>query len=375
MDNDGIHKFGYRHRELFADLLRLVAPALAAELDFARAKELPAAYVRPAGRRFQQRFGDIAWRVPRRRDAEGGAGPELVVLIEFQSTVNRHMAQRIRDYAQMARERLAERHEEPPALLPIVLYNGSERWTAPGAATELPAWSSAARSELAPFQGWDYVLLSLERLLSTGGLARLPLANRAAATLRLQAERTLSGLLARLREEWTRFAGDADAATRRVLHAWAGALLAELGGAESALPALPELERLKGGTDMATVSQARLGKWFAEVRAGHIAEGIEQERARSSARLQQGIDQERTRGVARLQQERARGFARLRRQVAIKFGAQTAEQLSGLLGTGIATERMERLGDRMSDWIVECERGEDLLARVSAMVGNGDAEG
>ena len=255
MDNDGIHKFGYRHRELFADLLRLVAPALAAELDFARAEELPAAYVRPAGRRFKQRFGDIAWRVPRRRYAEGGAGPELVVLIEFQSTVNRRMAQRIRDYAQMARERLAERHEEPPALLPIVLYNGSERWTAPGAATELPEWSLAARSELAPFQGWDYVLLSLERLLSSGGLARLPLQNRAAATLRLQAERTLSGLLARLREEWTRFA---DAATRRVLHAWAGALLAELGGAESALPALPELERLKGGTDMATVSQARL---------------------------------------------------------------------------------------------------------------------
>ena len=107
---------------------------------------------------------------------------------------------------------------------------------------------------------------------------------------------------------------------------------------------------------------------------GHIAEGIEQERARGVARLQQGIEQERTRGAARLQQERARGLARLRRQVAIKFGAQTAERLSALLGTGIATERMERLGDRVSDWIVECERGEDLLARVSALVGNGDAE-
>ena len=380
MDNDGIHKFGYRHRELFADLLRLVAPALAAELDFVRAEELSAAYVRPAGRRFQQRFGDIAWRVPRRRDAEGTAGPELVVLIEFQSTVNRHMAQRIRDYAQMARERLAERHEEPPALLPIVLYNGSERWKAPGAAAELPAWSSAARSELAPFQGWDYVLLSLERLLSSGGLARLPLANRAAATLRLQAERTLSGLLARLREEWTRFAGDEDAATRRVLHAWASALLAEMGGAESALPALPELERLKGGTDMATVSQVRLGKWFAEVRAGHVAEGIKQGIERGIERgIEQGIEQERARGVARLQQgieqERARGLARLRRQAAIKFGAQTAERLSALLGTGIAAERMERLSDRVSDWIVECERGEDLVARVSALVGNGDAEG
>ena len=114
---------------------------------------------------------------------------------------------------------------------------------------------------------------------------------------------------------------------------------------------------------MATVSEARLGKWFAEVRAEHVAEGVEQERARGLARLQQGVEQ-----------ERARGFARLQRQVTIKFGAQTAERLSVLLGGDMAAERMERLGDRVSDWVVECERGEDFLARVSALVGNGDAE-
>ena len=374
MDNDGIHKFGYGHRDLFADLMRLVAPDLAAELDFARAVELPAAYVQPAQGRFTQRFGDIAWRVPRWRDGEGGAGPEVVVLIEFQSTVDRDMGGRVRGYAGMARERLAERHGEPPALLPVVLYNGSDRWTAPGAMSELPEWSMRSQLTLAPFQGWDYVLLSLERLLSSGDLVRLPPGNRAAATLRLQAERTLSGLMERFRREWTRFAGEADAPTRRVLHVWAGALLADMGGAESALPALADLEGLKEGTDMTTVSQARLGKWFAGVRAELVAEGVEQERIRGLARLQQGIEEERTRGMARLQQERARGFTRLRRQVAIKFGEQTAERLSTLLGAGIAAERMERLSDRVSDWIVECEHSEDLLARVSALVGNGDAE-
>ena len=345
MDNDGIHKFGYGHRDLFADLMWLVAPALAAELDFARAEELPAAYVQPASGRFTQRFGDIAWRVPRRRNGEGGNAPEVVVLIEFQSTVDRDMAQRVRGYVGMARERLAERHDIPPALLPIVLYNGSDRWTAPGAVAELPGWSLAARSELAPFQGWDYVLLSLERLLSSGGLVRLPLENRAAATLRLQAERMPAKLVARLREEWAHFAGQTDAATRRILHVWTGALLADMGGAESALPAPPELEERKGGTDMATVSQALFAEWLEEVRVEHVAEAIEQ--------------------------ERTRGFARLRRQVALKFGARTAERLSTLLGAGIATERMERLSDRVSDWIVECEHGEDLLSRVAAAVGNG----
>ncbi len=58
----------------------------------------------------------------------------------------------------------------------------------------------------------------------------------------------------------------------------------------------------------------------------------------------------------------------MRRHAAIKFGAQTAERLAVLLGAAIAAEQMERVGD----WIVECDRGEDLLARVSAMRANRD---
>ena len=96
---------------------------------------------------------------------------------------------------------------------------------------------------------------------------------------------------------------------------------------------------------MATVSQVRLGKWFEEFRAENVAHGLEQA----------------------IQQERARWLARLGRHAAIKFGAQTAEQLADLLGTAIAAEQMERVGD----WIVECDHREDLLARVSAMRANG----
>ena len=161
--------------------------------------------------------------------------------------------------------------------------------------------------------------------------------------MRLQAE-----LLARFRREWTRFAGDANAATRRVLHAWTGALLADMDSAESKLPALADLEGLEGETNMATVSQALYAEWLAGVRAEHLAEGIKQ--------------------------ERARGLARLRRQAAIKFGAETAERLSAVLAAAGA-QPTTHLVDRVSDWIVECERGEELLSRVSALVGNGGAEG
>ena len=134
---------------------------------------------------------------------------------------------------------------------------------------------------------------------------------------------------------------------------------------------MAELEGLEGGTDMATVSEALYNEWFAGVRAEHLAEGIEQGIVQG---IEQGIEQERARGLAHIEQERARGLARLRRQAAIKFGARTAERLSALLGTVAAGERMERLGDRVSDWIVECEQGEDLLSRLSAWVENGGAE-
>ena len=356
MDNDGIHKFAYQHVLVFADLLRLAVPALAAELDFARAEQLPASGVAPAGAGFKQRHGDLIWRVPHRRTGGSDSShPQLIAVVEFQSTVDRDMALRMREYCLMLRESLrrrrGRREEGRPALLPLVVYNGSERWTAPGAVAALPSpWTPAARFALAPFQAWDYVLLSLERLLAAGGggLAQLPLANRSAATLRLQAERTPAGVLARLREEWARFPGAADRATREVLHAWAGALLTHMAGGESALPTVDELEgpkRPTGGTKMATVSEERLGKWFDEVRAEHVALGVEQ-------------------GIV---QERARGLARLRRQAAIKFGARTAERLAALLGAAIAAEQMERVGD----WIMECDRGGDLLARVTAMRENG----
>ena len=371
MDNDGIHKFAYEHALLFADLLHLAVPELAAELDFTRAEQLPASGVAPAGAGFKQRHGDLIWRVPHRH-ANGidGSHPQLIAVVEFQSTVDRDMGLRMREYCHMLRESLrrrgGRREEDRSALLPLVVYNGSERWTAPGAAAALPSpWSAAARLGLAPFQAWDYVLLSLERLLTAGGsgLAQLPLANRSAATLRLQAERTPAGVLARFREEWTRFPGAADRATREVLHAWAGALLANMAGAESALPTLSALEGLKkptGGKEMATVSEARLGKWFDEVRAEHVALG-----------RQRGIEQGLKQGIEQgIEQERARGLARLRRQAAIKFGARTAERLAALLGATTAAEQMERVGD----WIMECDRGGDLLARVAAMRANGGVE-
>ena len=365
MDNDGIHKFAYRLRALFTDLLRLVAPALEKELDFDLAVELPTSQIEPAGGRLAQRHGDIAWRVPRRDAGDDGWGAWVVVLVEFQSTVHWNMAKRMREYSRMARQRFAKHRRGAPAVLPIVLYNGNERWKAPGAVRELPAsWATESRLVLAPFQGGDYVLYSLERLRAEGTLVHLPLQNRAAATLRLQAERTPEAMLARFTEERKRFDGPADAATRQVLYAWTAALL-ENAGAKSVLQALSKLEGTRGEAEMATVSEVLLGNWREGMRAEHVAEGFEWGVERG---IEQGVERGFQQGTT---QERARGLARLRRQAAIKFGMQTSERLFRLLADAAATDQMGRLEDSVSEWIVECERGDELLSRVSALGGNG----
>ena len=366
MDDDGIHKFAYGRDVLFADLLRLVSPALAAELDFTRAELLPTALVSAdvprmkepsvgAARgersarghpRMRQRHGDMMWRVPRRRDASDDAPVNLIVVIEFQSTVDQGMATRMGDYCRMVRESPAVRgrEEPPPAVLPLLVYNGNPRWTAPGAVTELPTWSSKAQRTLAPFQQWDYVLLSLQQQLEVDDkLGHLPLANRSAATMRLQMERTPAGLVARLRAEWARFRGAADKETRKVLHLWAGALLAEMDAAKSTLPSENELdgiEELTGETGeehMATVSQARYAEWLDGIRARHVAEG----------RIEGRVEGERT---------------VLRKQVARRFGAAAAP-LYPLLDKVQSTARLEEIGE----WLV-AEPLDALISKIEAAV-------
>ena len=360
MDNDGAHKFAFGVPEVFADLLRLVFPEWADALDFDDAEEVSAAYVQRFGGGFRQRFGDMLWRVPFKEGRlKDGSRPYLLAPVEFQSTVDRTMAQRMRDYVEMLRERLAlagvaEREGGLPWVLPIVVYNGAERWTASGGMDDLaPLPSSAARLALAPYQQRAYVPWSLEGLLARGGgsLPGLPARNRAAATLRLQVAGTPAGLLEQLRAERARFAGVGEAATREALHAWADALLAAWSG-DGALPAFEELERLEGDDEMTTISEARLGKWFDDFRAENLERGIEQERARAMER----------------------SVARLRRQTMIRFGTAAADSVSDALRGGTTETEL----DRIDDWIVECGSADELLGRLRAGQsegGNGSPEG
>ena len=121
-------------------------------------------------------------------------------------------------------------------------------------------------------------------------------------------------------------------------------------------PTLPSFKELEGQTeeaDMTTVAQARFAKWSREYRELHTAKGVKQG-------IQQGIEQGIERGIER---ERRRNVAMMRRLAAIKFGAQTADRLAAILGEAPTAERMEHAHVA----IVECNDGDELLARCSEM--------
>ena len=83
---------------------------------------------------------------------------------------------------------------------------------------------------------------------------------------------------------------------------------------------------------MATLMDARIRAWRDEL----VEQGVERGRADERALLC--------------------------RQAARRFGTETAQRLSGLLESLKAADELAVVGD----WIVDCETGADLLARVRA---------
>ena len=152
-----------------------------------------------------------------------------------------------------------------------------------------------------------------------------------AVTARMQQSATAHELLVRLLAEARRLPGPAWQAFRQALHAWAKALWIDKMGAEAAFPSFEELEQEE--QEMATALQARWAQYDADLRA----EGRELGRADERNRL--------------------------RRQAALKFGRGTAERLADRLADLTTLDDLDRVGD----WIIECESGDELLSRLRSI--------
>ena len=92
----------------------------------------------PTARPGAQRYADAVWRI---RYAGAGART-LVLLLEFQSTVDPDMAARTLVYTGLLREHLRRQDRLDPdgglRTLAVVVYSGSKPWSAAGAAGAVP---------------------------------------------------------------------------------------------------------------------------------------------------------------------------------------------------------------------------------------------
>jgi predicted transposase/invertase (TIGR01784 family) len=130
------HDTGYKelfsYPEFVQQLIEGFAPPEIAELmDFRTLKNHSGHYITPL---FEEKFEDVVWSVEITRD---GLSQQvfLYILLEFQSTVDRAMPIRLMHYVACFYDHLLKTKATTPGgglppVFPVVLYNGSQRWTA-----------------------------------------------------------------------------------------------------------------------------------------------------------------------------------------------------------------------------------------------------
>ncbi len=263
-----------------------------------------------------------------------GSSRHLLLPIEFQSATERYMSVRALCYIALAynalisargrRRKLAPGGLLPPTLA-VTIYNGRERWAAPDDIFDL----------IEPVRGWlaGRQPRLRHQVLDLQTLARQP---------QTIAEPNVVAWIASMERDPS--AGNVTKVVREVL--------AVYGGADHARLREAFREWVLGAAESWGIGEEVLEEVKSLKEAGMIYAGVEEQKERAH---REGL------GRGRRAEGRAEGRATLVcRQARLKFGARTAERLSGLLNNISDPEAIARIGDR----IIECETGEELLERA-----------
>ena len=328
--SDTPYKVLFKDPGLFEETVRLVAPELAAALDFTTAASLDKEHLTGLAR---TRLQDKLWRVELRTGAlKNGRRPYVLVLLEFQSRHDPDMAWRMREYLHLVESDLREagtleREGTLPPMLSIVVHNGEGPWRA-AAEYVGPLVRDGPPARMPMYATVDLQLLA--RGPDAQGRALAP-GSRLATLAEVESAR--AGALSRLLTAFQRYGGPDSAALRRGLHLRVEAALARRGMAAE-LPPLAEFERLlaqRRGGHMTAMLDATLERW----EKAKIAEGVGRGAAQGRVAL-----------LGQLAERR--------------FGTSVADQLTALLADESDLSRLDEAGL----WLVECHTGEALLARL-----------
>ena len=323
--------------DVIADLIRIVLPALAAELDLDAIEPLPTEFI---GLDRSKRIGDAAYRIPFLENADRSA----ITAAEFQGGPDAGMLGRTRGYTEaMLADFLRRgvlREGEHPLVLPFVIHTGAARWSADDGTERVAGLSAEAVREVALWQPQAYIAMDL------GGGAALPPGapdNRFLAAARLVVSRTMPALVDQLKRERRRFAGPAELAFRQGMHAWVEE--AVLGTPDSGV-ALPSFEELEGAkeAEMTYLFKDKVDRFKAEIRE----EGHEEGHA-------EGVREGRGEGIVTGQRDLLVSMAERR------FGAAASRQVAAALDGRPSARQLAET----SDLILACETLEEFVSRLS----------
>lgn len=333
-DHDGGYKSLFSNQRMVEDLLRgFVDEPWVERLDFSTLEPCEGSYVAEDYRRFEQ---DMVWRVRWRsfEDRESGSAPWLFVylLLEFQSRSERFMALRMLTYVSLFYQDLLKRRELTPSgklppILPLVLYNGPTRWSAPREVgdliEEIPGGLTAYRPSL------RYLLLDEGEHT---GVGRAGSGNLAAALFRLEHSRDLREVEQIIETLAELLDPRQDQALRRAFGTWLTEILAK-----ARFPAGEHLETrsLEESRDML---KERVVEWTREWERQGLEKGLQEG-------MRKGMRRGRREGEQRM----------LVRLLERKFGALDAE----------ARRRIEAAGDEellaWSEKLLSAERLEEVF--------------
>ena len=346
--HDAAYKLLYSHRRMVADLLRGFLPGGAwPGFDFDTLEPLSASHV---GRELARREGDLMWRL-RARAATDDGWVYVLVLLEFQSGIDRQMALRVLTYTGLAWEGLlragkvtgGDKHPETPLppVIPFVVYNGNPSWTAPLDVSELVAPAARNLARLQPSN--RYVLLDMQRT-DTG---HVPENNAVALQVALEQAILEESALPIWRRVETVLAGPEHAGLRQAFAAWLRRSWTKDYGvfADGDGALRVELDRMENTGEVEAMGSLAFERWKERNRkkeAQIFAQAMERGRA-------EGLESER-----RL----------LERQAARRFGADAGERLSALLAGVSDPQRLAAVGDA----IIDCGTGTELLAAAERVV-------
>ncbi len=361
MRHDESYKALFGFRRLVEDLLRdFVAPQIQGgaewveRLDFETLAPMPTERIDPA---FRARISDMVWRIGFRDATDEQEPLHVLLMLEFQSKVHWFMAFRVLEYITgLYRSLLPDRDpvssDRLPPVLAVVIYNGKNRWRAATSMAQLVAVGACPAGGGSPpppptYTGEQYVLVDL----GAYDLDALPVDNL--VSLMVQAERfagaadmerVLEGLLRLLESEEYR-------ELRERFLGWLRLLVQRAGVDLEFLEDRVMLEQIRHSGELRPTLEERFQARFDALRA----EGEERG-------LRQGLRQGEERGLQKGQEQ---GLQRERqllvRQADRKFGTELREPVARLLAAIDDPDRLQDIGE----WIVDCELGSELLARLS----------